>query len=127
MPIYEYECENCGRFEHIHLSGEKALKLCPTCKEKGKKIKVSKLTSAAGLRFKGSGFYITDYANKSKQSESPKGARNGDTKTDIKVSDSKPDSKPQANTGKSNSSENNASTPKEGSAKSENSKANIEK
>lgn len=65
MPIYEYECPQCGKFEQIHLAGEKSLTACPTCKEKGKKTKVQKLTSAAGLRFKGSGFYITDYTNKS--------------------------------------------------------------
>src|ERR1700761_9168584 len=59
MPTYEYECEACGhRFEKFQSMTAAPVKVCPKC---GKR-KVKKLISAgAGLIFKGSGFYITDY------------------------------------------------------------------
>jgi len=66
MPTYEYLCEKCGReFEKFQSMAEKPLKTCPKelCGLKSwGKGRVRKLISAgAGLLFKGSGFYITDY------------------------------------------------------------------
>lgn len=59
MPTYEYRCSACGhQFEKFHSITADPIKLCPQC---GKK-KVKRLIGAgAGIIFKGSGFYITDY------------------------------------------------------------------
>ena len=62
MPLYEYECPECGRFEVLQKFDEKPLKACPTCSEKGTKSKVTRLVSAAAFHLKGSGWYKTDYA-----------------------------------------------------------------
>ena len=60
MPLYEYQCPGCGRFERIQKFADPPLTECPTC---GKPV--SKLISAPAIQFKGSGWYITDYARKS--------------------------------------------------------------
>lgn len=58
MPIYEYDCDSCGkRTEAIQRVGEKPLKICPRC---GGRLK--KAFSAPAVHFKGSGWYVTDYA-----------------------------------------------------------------
>lgn len=58
MPLYEYECKKCGQtFEVIQKFSDEPLTKHPKCGGK-----VSKLISAAGLQFKGTGWYITDYA-----------------------------------------------------------------
>lgn len=60
MPHYDYVCETCGKqFEVFQSMNDKRLTKCP---EKGCKGKVRRLIgTGAGLVFKGSGFYITDY------------------------------------------------------------------
>lgn len=62
MPIYEYECPECGRFETIQKFSDEPLSSCPTCKEKGKNSPVTKAVSASAFHLKGSGWYKTDYA-----------------------------------------------------------------
>jgi putative FmdB family regulatory protein len=58
MPIYEYACQKCEkRTEAIQRVGEKPLRICPHC---GGRLK--KLASAPAIQFKGSGWYVTDYA-----------------------------------------------------------------
>lgn len=65
MPIFEYECVKCGKHtEHLQLSSAGALSECPHCGGA-----VSKLMSAPAFQFKGSGWYVTDYADKGKASE----------------------------------------------------------
>jgi putative FmdB family regulatory protein len=59
MPIYEYHCNKCGEFEVTQRISDDTLKRCPTCRGK-----VRKLISAAAFQFKGSGWYVTDYARK---------------------------------------------------------------
>ena len=60
MPLYEYECENCShRFEVIQKFSDPPLTECPKCKGP-----VRKLFSSPAIQFKGSGWYITDYARK---------------------------------------------------------------
>jgi putative FmdB family regulatory protein len=60
MPLYEYKCDTCGAaFEIIQKITEPPIKTCPQC---GGSVK--KVISAPALQFKGSGFYITDYAKK---------------------------------------------------------------
>lgn len=62
MPIYEYMCPNCGKFEVIQKVSDEPLKECPNCKEKGKSVEVKKLISESSFVLKGSGWYETDYA-----------------------------------------------------------------
>jgi len=58
MPLYEYQCEACGhRFEVIQKFSDAPLTQCPACAGP-----VSKLLSSPAIQFKGSGWYITDYA-----------------------------------------------------------------
>jgi putative FmdB family regulatory protein len=56
MPIYEYECPKCGRFDTLQKMSAPALKTHDVCGSK-----VTKVMSASAFAFKGSGFYITDY------------------------------------------------------------------
>lgn len=60
MPIYEYECESCAhRTELLQKLSDPPLECCPECQGG-----VRKVVSAPGLHFKGSGWYVTDYAKK---------------------------------------------------------------
>jgi putative FmdB family regulatory protein len=59
MPLYEYQCDNGHRFELIRKFSDPPLDACPTCG-----APVRKLFSSPAIQFKGSGFYITDYARK---------------------------------------------------------------
>jgi len=82
VPIYEYECEKCQhRLEVLQKFNERPLKKCAKCGGR-----VHKVLSAPGLVFKGSGWYVTDYANadrkKGMKAEKDGGAGNGDKKTD---------------------------------------------
>jgi putative FmdB family regulatory protein len=62
MPIYEYECEQCGvRFERLQRMADASLTDCPECSGH-----VHRVMQPVGIIFKGSGFYVTD--NKSKSS-----------------------------------------------------------
>jgi putative FmdB family regulatory protein len=58
MPTYEYLCAGCGTFDVFQSMKDNPLKVCPTCKSR--KIK-RQISSGAGIIFKGSGFYQTDY------------------------------------------------------------------
>jgi putative FmdB family regulatory protein len=59
VPIYEYECESCDqRFELMQKFSDKPVKKCPNCGGA-----VHKVLSPPALLFKGSGWYVTDYAN----------------------------------------------------------------
>ena len=63
MPIYEYECEQCGtRFEEIQKMSAPNIEQCPNCG----KGPVRRLLSSPAIQFKGSGWYVTDYAGKGK-------------------------------------------------------------
>jgi putative FmdB family regulatory protein len=61
VPIYEYQCKKCHhRFEKIHQKfSDERVKKCPQCGGP-----VEQLLSAPAVQFKGSGFYVTDYARK---------------------------------------------------------------
>jgi putative FmdB family regulatory protein len=59
VPTYDYVCEACGHeFEHFQSMSDRLLRTCPKC---GKKRLVRRIGAGAGLIFKGSGFYVTDY------------------------------------------------------------------
>ena len=62
MPIYEYECPTCGRFEVIQSASEKPIATCEKCAQSGRKSKVQRLVSPAAFHLKGGGWYKTDYA-----------------------------------------------------------------
>jgi putative FmdB family regulatory protein len=68
MPLYEYQCDNGHRFELIRKFSDPPLDACPTCG-----APVRKLFSSPAIQFKGSGFYITDYARKDQGSSSHSG------------------------------------------------------
>ena len=71
MPLYEYRCENCGeQFEVMQKFSDEPLTVHEKCGGK-----VERLLSAPALQFKGSGWYITDYARGSNSA-----ANNGGTK-----------------------------------------------
>src|SRR5512145_3026750 len=75
MPIYEYECPKCGRFDALQKMSAPALKTHDVCGSK-----VRKVMSASAFAFKGSGFYVTDYKGKSSAAITGKGDK-GDKKS----------------------------------------------
>lgn len=84
MPIYEYKCQGCeARLESIQSMSDPPLTTCPEC---GGELK--KLLSAPAFQFKGSGWYVTDYARKGNGSKDGE-ARSDDKKSDDKKSDAK--------------------------------------
>jgi putative FmdB family regulatory protein len=76
MPLYEYECDACGhRFEVIQKFSDPPVDTCPKCG-----ATVHKLMSSPAIQFKGSGWYITDYAKKDSTSATKAGtAKEGST------------------------------------------------
>jgi putative FmdB family regulatory protein len=92
MPLYEFECEECKkRFERIQKFTDPTPDVCPQCG----KGPVRKLFSSPAIQFKGSGFYITDYAKKSsseagsKSSSGSESSTSSDSKAESKASDTK--------------------------------------
>ena len=74
MPLYEYRCESCGeRFEMIKKFSDPPVDVCPKCG----KGPVTRLLSSPAIQFKGTGWYITDYAQKGKSSSSGEGKADG--------------------------------------------------
>ncbi|MGD9366349.1 MAG: zinc ribbon domain-containing protein [Desulfobacteraceae bacterium] len=63
MPIYEYQCEQCGKLEEvIQKFSDKPLQKCKHCSGK-----LNKLISQSAFHLKGTGWYVTDYAGKSQK------------------------------------------------------------
>jgi putative FmdB family regulatory protein len=91
MPLYEYQCKKCGHiFEKILKFSDKPIKKCPECGGA-----VEQMISAPAVQFKGSGWYVTDYAKKSQSSSSSSdGGKDSKEPKDSKDSkDSKKDEK----------------------------------
>ena len=81
MPIYEYECTKCGKVEEaFQRFSDKPLSKCRHCSGK-----LHKLVSQSSFHLKGSGWYVTDYANKSKNA-SPKPQKAENTSSDSSTS-----------------------------------------
>src|SRR5437870_9688887 len=99
MPTYEYKCDACGaEFERFQSITAEPIKRCPECD----KAKVRRLISTgAGLIFKGSGFYITDYRDKSYTDKAKADSDGGESKSEStaeskesKAAESKSETKP---------------------------------
>lgn len=76
MPLYEYKCLKCGRLtEKIENVDGPHLKKCPHCGGK-----VESLLSPPAIQFKGSGWYVTDYAGRSKASDGSKEEKSAESK-----------------------------------------------
>src|ERR1700722_3072463 len=74
MPLYEYECKKCHhRFERLQKFSDPHVKKCPKCGGP-----IEQVISAPAVQFKGSGWYVTDYAKKS-STGSATGSSNGDS------------------------------------------------
>lgn len=114
MPLYEYQCESCGRrFEVIRKYSDPPLESCPTCGGT-----VQKLFSSPAIQFKGTGWYVTDYAKKIGTDSSPAdtkassdGGKSEADKTVAKPADTSTssESKPSATSSESKSSESKSS------------------
>ncbi len=88
MPTYSYRCPSCGHeYEKLQKITDQARTKCPECGTRGERV----ITGGAGLVFKGSGFYITDY----KRAGEKKPGEKGDTKPGEKKA-----KKPEAKSGK---------------------------
>jgi putative FmdB family regulatory protein len=97
VPLYEYQCDRDGRFEVIRKFSDPPLKKCPKCGGR-----VQRLPSAPAIQFKGTGWYVTDYAKKtggegSKGKEADKGGK------DAAISSATSDSSAGSSKGKSES------------------------
>ena len=89
MPIYEYECTKCGNVEEaLQKFSDKPLTRCNHCNGK-----LTKLVSQSTFHLKGSGWYVTDYANKSKDSAKPSKKETQSKSAESKSSDSATDGK----------------------------------
>lgn len=99
MPIYEYQCKKCKhRFEKIQKFSDKPVKKCPECGGP-----VERLLSSPAVQFKGSGWYVTDYARKGASGDSgsssastdgaAKTSEKSETKSEAKKSESKSETK----------------------------------
>ena len=90
MPLYEYKCKKCGhRFERIQKFSDPPVKKCPECGGA-----VEQLISPPAVQFKGSGWYVTDYAKKSSapSSNGESAGKKEEKKEGKKETAAKPDS-----------------------------------
>ena len=80
MPLYEYQCKKCGhKFERIQKFSDKPVKKCPECGGA-----VEQTISAPAVQFKGTGWYVTDYAKKSSAPASGESGPKTETKKEEK-------------------------------------------
>jgi putative FmdB family regulatory protein len=109
MPLYEYQCTKCKhRFERIRKFSDRPITKCPECGSK-----VEQLISAAAVQFKGSGWYVTDYAKGGSAGSSDSGS--SDTGSSAKLVDKGSSSKDS----KDGSSKNDSSSDSKSESKSE--------
>ena len=96
MPTYEYRCPQGHEFEHFFttIGRSKEVMPCPTCGQEAQRL----VSGGAGLLFKGSGFYITDYGKDGKKSERERAAKKESTSDSASTSSSSTpsESKPSA-------------------------------
>jgi len=93
MPLYEYECAACGhRFEVIQRFADPPVETCAACGQGP----VHKLLSAPAVHFKGTGWYVTDYAKKTGAAAAKTDAGPSDSPAPAASSDSAGEKKPSA-------------------------------
>ena len=86
MPLYEYKCEKCKQqVEKIEKFDGPHLKKCPHCGGR-----MERMVSRSAIQFKGSGWYVTDYARSSSSSEKKSGESSGDSEKSSSKSEAKP-------------------------------------
>lgn len=86
MPLYEYKCVKCGhRFEKIENVNAAEIKKCPKCG-----AKAERQLAAPAIQFKGSGWYVTDYAGKKPGASGEKSGDGASEKSSDKPAESKP-------------------------------------
>jgi putative FmdB family regulatory protein len=88
MPTYEYRCTNGHQFEVFQAMADDPVSVCEVCG-----APVERVFHPVAVHFKGSGFYTTDYARKTKAGSSSDGKESSESKSDSKSSD-KGDKKP---------------------------------
>jgi len=89
MPLYEYLCKKCGhRFEKLRMFSDKPIKKCPECGGA-----VEQLISASSVQFKGSGWYVTDYAKKGSSGASSSSSSSSESDSSSKETSEAKDSK----------------------------------
>ena len=93
MPTYEYECPKCGtRFELFQKMSAKPVAKCPQCGGQAKRL----MSGGAGLVFKGSGFYLTDYGRAGQKPRAESESSAGESKSESKPADAKAETTPKA-------------------------------
>ena len=124
MPLYEYKCKKCGhQFEKIQKYSDRMVKKCPDCGGR-----VEQTITAPAVQFKGTGWYVTDYAKKSGGLSSSDGGSKDSKKEDKsnKESSSKESSSKESSSKESSSTEgsssSSSSSSREGSSKDSSSK-----
>lgn len=86
MPTYEYQCEICGhRFDKVQKISDEAVVDCPECGGAAERL----ISGGAGLLFKGSGFYLTDYRSESYKKAAEKEKNSSKPSDEAKSSKSK--------------------------------------
>ena len=107
MPLYEYQCEACAhRFEQIQRFSDPPLESCPQCSGA-----VRKLVSSPAIQFKGSGWYVTDYARQGRKDPADAGESKAGAPADGAKSDKKSDKPSSGSSGGSLSSSDSAAAP----------------
>ena len=107
MPLYEYKCKKCGhQFEKIQKYSDRMVKKCPDCGGR-----VEQTITAPAVQFKGTGWYVTDYAKKSSGLSSSEGGGKDSKKEDKSKSDSgSKESSPKESSAKESSSKETSSS-----------------
>ena len=96
MPTYEYECPEGHVFEKFQKMTDKPRAKCPTCG----KVAARKISGGAGLVFRGSGFYITDYGKDGKGPRKPEGEKPAASASESKGETAKGESKTESTSAK---------------------------
>ncbi len=122
MPLYEYECKKCHhRFERIQKFSDPHVKKCPKCGGP-----IEQVISAPAVQFKGSGWYVTDYAKKS-STGSASSSSNGDSASGKDSKSKSDDSSKSESSPKADASKSEGARKSESSSKSEGSKESSKK
>jgi putative FmdB family regulatory protein len=98
MPTYTYECKKCGHLMDVFHSMSDGPRV--TCESCGSRSVKRKLGTGAGIIFKGSGFYETDYKDKKGDKPKEKTAEKADTKTESKSEKTKSKSESKSDSAK---------------------------